>query len=160
MNVKKVVANLVESENKTVENINFDLKRFNENGFIKKSINFNFEGKSYSFQEKVKMFSLNDFEKLFKLADINLLATYGNYNLDEYNENTSDRLILVLIKNEHLLSSCTAVIIGFSSLLLKIENKKLFYYFLLVGLFYWLLHYLNFCLKLLRFLIQNLLVYL
>ena len=42
--------------NKTVENINFDLKRFTENGFIKKSINFNFEGKSYSFQ-KSKMFT-------------------------------------------------------------------------------------------------------
>lgn len=95
MNVKKVVAKLIKNEDKTVEDIHFKLKRFTENGFIKKSINFKFEGENYDFQEKVKMFTLQDFQNLFKLANINLLNTFGNYNLEEFNENESDRLILV-----------------------------------------------------------------
>ena len=95
MNVKKVVAKLVENEDKNVEDIHFKLKRFTENGFIKKSISFEFDGENYDFQEKVKMFTLQDFQNLFKLANINLLNTFGNYNLEEFNENESDRLILV-----------------------------------------------------------------
>ena len=86
---------MIKNEDKTVEDIHFKLKRFTENGFIKKSINFKFEGENYDFQEKVKMFTLQDFQNLFKLANINLLNTFGNYNLEEFNENESDRLILI-----------------------------------------------------------------
>ena len=43
--------------------------------------------------------TLPDFEKLFKLAGLNLVTSFGDYDLQAYNEKVSNRLIMVLTKN-------------------------------------------------------------
>src|SRR5690606_2014001 len=95
MNVKKVIANLVPSEVKTVKDIDFHISRRVEDGYILKDIEFEDEGEDYAYTEKVKALTLEKFESYFEEAGIELVHTFGNYDLQPYNEKTSDRLILV-----------------------------------------------------------------
>lgn len=95
MNVKKVIANLVPEEFKTVKGIDFHLTRSHTNGYILKKIQFEDEGTLYHFTERVKSLTLEDFQEYFSRAGIELKHTFGSYHLEEFNEETSDRLILV-----------------------------------------------------------------
>src|SRR5690606_36872827 len=70
MNVEKVIPNLVLSEVKTVENIDFYIQRRFENGYIYKDISFEDKGQKYEFTERVKAFTLEDFEQMMQQADI------------------------------------------------------------------------------------------
>lgn len=95
MNVKKVIKNLVPAETKTVKGIEFHISRRLENGFIIKEIEFEDEGEDYAFSEKVMALSLQKFKSYFEKAGIELVHTFGNYDLEPFEETTSDRLILV-----------------------------------------------------------------
>lgn len=95
MNVKKVIENLVSEEVKTVSGIDFDISRSVRNGFILKNIKFEDEGEQFFYTEKVKALTLESFKEYFRQAGINLKYTFGNYELEKYDEQTSDRLILV-----------------------------------------------------------------
>ncbi|WP_029034933.1 class I SAM-dependent DNA methyltransferase [Salinimicrobium terrae] len=95
MNVKKVIRELVPSEIKKVKGIDFKISRRVENGFILKDIKFEDEGEEYTFTEKVMALTLEKFRLYFFKAGIELVHTFGNYNLEPYDESTSDRLILV-----------------------------------------------------------------
>ena len=95
MNVKKVIRNLVPSEVKTVKDIDFHITRRVENGFILKDIEFEDEGETHSYTEKVMALSLEKFRLYFFKVGIELVHTFGNYDLEPYDELNSDRLILV-----------------------------------------------------------------
>ncbi|WP_425075636.1 class I SAM-dependent methyltransferase [Psychroserpens sp. S379A] len=95
MNSEYVIDNLVASDIKTVEGIDFKQKRHIENGYIIKTIDFTADNKNYSFQERVKAFTLNDFEMLFQKAGVHLLDVFGDYKLNKFHKNTSERLIMV-----------------------------------------------------------------
>ena len=60
MNAKKVVKDLVKSESKTVDNIQFNIKRSYKNGFLLKDIYFT-DKQQFHFQEKVQALTLSDF---------------------------------------------------------------------------------------------------
>ncbi|CAN5367045.1 class I SAM-dependent methyltransferase [soil metagenome] len=95
MNVKKVLTHLHCEETKSIDGINFKISKKFENNFIIKQIEFSDKGKNYSFKEKVKALTLSDFEKYFSANKLKILHLRGNYNLEEFNENTSDRLIII-----------------------------------------------------------------
>ncbi|MDT0557420.1 class I SAM-dependent methyltransferase [Ichthyenterobacterium sp. W332] len=95
MNSEYVIDNLVDENTKTVDGIDFLLKRRLENGYIFKDISFMHEGEAYHFEERVRAFTLDDFKLLFKKADVDLLEVYGDYNLNRFNSKTSERLILI-----------------------------------------------------------------
>lgn len=95
MNADYVINNLVKENTKTVDGINFFIKRRVENGFIIKDINFDFEGKHYNFQERVKAFTLNDFRLMFEQTGVFLLDIFGNYKLNKFDPKESPRLIMV-----------------------------------------------------------------
>lgn len=94
-NAEQVIANLVEEEVKQVEHITFKIKRFVENGFIIKQIDFTDNGEEYSFQERVKAITLDDFKKYLELSGFTLLEMFGDYNLSKFNTKSSPRLILI-----------------------------------------------------------------
>jgi len=94
-NAHHVISTLVTEEIKKVENIIFHIKRFVENGFIVKQIDFIDDGQEYSFQERVKAITLEDFEDYFKKAGLTLLEIFGDYNLSKYSKENSSRLILI-----------------------------------------------------------------
>ncbi len=94
-NAHKVVAKMVPYEVKTIEGIEFEIKKHIENTCIFKSIKFADQGVDYQFCEKVNLFFLSDFEKLYAQAGFEIIHVYGNYKLSNFDAETSDRLILV-----------------------------------------------------------------
>lgn len=95
MNVNYVLPRLVKENNKQVEGIHFKMTRDYENGYIVKKIRFSDEGRDYEFSERVRAFTLNDFMEMFLAAGVELKEVYGDYQLNEYNESNSSRLIMI-----------------------------------------------------------------
>ena len=95
MNSDYVIANLVPHETKTVDGIDFSLKRYVEDGYIIKDISFTADGELFQYQERVRAFTLQDFETLFERADVHLLDVFGDYKLRKFDTKTSERLILI-----------------------------------------------------------------
>ncbi|MCV9926895.1 class I SAM-dependent methyltransferase [Flavobacterium sp. LS1R49] len=95
MNVAQVIETLVPEEIKTVDNIDFHIKRYIEDGHIFKEIDFEDQGKKYHFTEKVKALTLKDFEELMEQADIFLLDIFGDYKLKKFHKTDSERLIMI-----------------------------------------------------------------
>lgn len=95
MNSNYVINNLVEKDTKTVDGIEFTMTRRVENGYIIKDISFTFEDEDYQFQEQVKAFTLSDFETLFENAGVYLLDVFGDYKLNKFDANNSERLIMI-----------------------------------------------------------------
>ncbi|WP_395063743.1 SAM-dependent methyltransferase [Flavobacterium sp.] len=95
MNVHQVIPNLVPSEIKTVDAIDFHIKRYVEDNHIIKEIAFEDQGEKFHFTEKVKALTLEDFQKMMDDAGIFLLDTFGDYKLKKYHKNTSERLIMI-----------------------------------------------------------------
>ena len=73
----------------------FFLKRYVEDGYIVKEIDFVNEGENYSFKERVKALTLNDFEHLFAKAGVHLLDVFGDYKLNKFRAQTSERLVMI-----------------------------------------------------------------
>ena len=95
MNVDFVIDNLIPEDTKTVEGIDFKLKRYVENGYIIKDISFKIENKSYNFKESVKAITLDEFKNMFQKANIQLLDVFGDYKLHRFDKQTSERLIMI-----------------------------------------------------------------
>jgi SAM-dependent methyltransferase len=95
MNVKHVIDNLVPEETKTVEGIDFHIKRYVKDNHIYKEIDFEDDGEHYHFTEKVQALTLEDFEAMMEEAGIHLLDIFGDYKLRKFYKNESERLILI-----------------------------------------------------------------
>ena len=95
MNVNQVINTLVPEEVKTVDNIDFHLKRYVQDGHIYKEIDFEDQGKKYHFTEKVKALTLKDFQEMMDEAGIFLLDVFGDYKLKKFHKNDSERLIMI-----------------------------------------------------------------
>jgi SAM-dependent methyltransferase len=95
MNAANVVKNLVPQETKTVEGIDFHIKRYYIDNHIYKEIDFENNGKKYHFTEKVQALMLSDFEQMMETADIHLLDIFGDYKLHKFSHGDSERLIMI-----------------------------------------------------------------
>lgn len=95
MNVNHVVSNLVPTETKTVDGIDFHIKRYLKDNHIFKEIDFTHKGENFHFVEKVKALTLDDFQTMMNQAGIYLLDTFGDYRLRKFTEKESERLIMV-----------------------------------------------------------------
>ena len=95
MNVDMVIPNLIPSETKVIDGITFHIKRYFDDGYIFKDINFFHNDNDYNFTERVKAFTLNDFEDMFEQLDIYLLDVFGDYQLNKFYKNRSERLIMI-----------------------------------------------------------------
>lgn len=98
MNVHKVIAGLVPAEEKTIDGINFKIRREFDGKHIIKHIEFADEGKAYHYTESVQALELDDFKELLTKNGFELIRTFGDFDLNEYKENESDRLIIVARK--------------------------------------------------------------
>jgi SAM-dependent methyltransferase len=95
MNVNQVIETLVPEEVKTVDGIDFKIKRYVEDGHILKEIDFEDQGRKFHFIEKVKALTLKDFEELMSEAGIFLLDIFGDYKLKKFHKTESERLIMI-----------------------------------------------------------------
>jgi len=96
MNVAFVERRLVKKETVTKNTIDFRIQRSIENGFIKKDIRFTTEGKAHHYNEYVRYITLDTFKKYITAAGLKLKHTFGDYDLNTFDIENSNRLILVL----------------------------------------------------------------
>jgi len=92
MNVEKVISNLVPEETQTIKGITFKIRRYVQQNFIVKEINFD----DHTYYEKVKILDLPKIKKYLSAVNFKIKHIFGNYQLENFNQKTSDRLILVL----------------------------------------------------------------
>ncbi|CAM1353679.1 SAM-dependent methyltransferase [Tenacibaculum insulae] len=95
LNVEKVKNNLVKEEIKTIDGIEFFIKREIKDGFILKHISFIADNQKHSYTEQVKFLTLDKMQTYFKEAGLKIKHVFGDYSLSTFDKNTSDRLILI-----------------------------------------------------------------
>ena len=99
MNTLFVKKNLVIEETKVIDDLSFKIKRKSDGKHIYKEIKFH-DKKNYFFQEKVMDLSLKDFEKYLIKYNLKIIKTFGDYNLNEFDIENSERLIMVIKKSQ------------------------------------------------------------
>ena len=99
MNTLFVKNNLVIEETKIIDDLSFKIERRSDGKYIYKEIKFN-DKKDYFFQEKVMDLSLNDFENYLTRYNLKVIKTFGDYNLNEFDIENSERLIMVIKKSQ------------------------------------------------------------
>lgn len=97
-NAEKIKKTQSYSETKTIEGITFCISKSIDNDKVVKRIEFNSHGKEYYYQEEVQLLTLANFETLFTQTGFSILNVFGNYNLESYQAETSDRLIFIAQK--------------------------------------------------------------
>lgn len=95
MNCTKVIRELKLRQELTIEGILFHIKKEVMNGKIVKTIAFQDKGESFFFQEKVQTLFYDDFCTLLEKAGFTIAQTFGSYALEPFDEDQSDRLILI-----------------------------------------------------------------
>ena len=104
LNTKKAVKNISKTNPQQtihIDNIEFRIKKTHDNNFIYKNIEIVDSGKKISFSEKVKIITLDKFLKYFDGLNIHLEYQFGDYKLSNFDENNSDRLILIFKKKNN-----------------------------------------------------------
>jgi hypothetical protein len=95
MNAHRVVSNLVKNESKIMDGITFNIHRRFDGNHIFKEINFTADDRDHSYTERVQGLKQKDFISLLSEANFDILNCFGNFKLDEFKENESDRLIII-----------------------------------------------------------------
>ena len=98
MNAQNVIENLVEKEVKLVEGVQFDISRKYDGNHIFKTISFEAEKTHQNHTERVQAIKFSDFESLLSLSKFEILRTFGDFELNSFDEEHSNRLIIVARK--------------------------------------------------------------
>ena len=98
MNAWRAANDLIPYHLKEVDGIKFHINKKIENGFIYKEITFSDSGTNYTYREEVKILYLSHFEQYMKNAELTILYTYGSYDLAAFNQEKSNRLIVIAKK--------------------------------------------------------------
>lgn len=95
MNAHKVIKTLKPQETIVRSGISFEITKKHENGQIIKSIDFTDNAKKHHFEERVQTIFLDDFKSLISSSGLQLTEVFGDYQLNPFDPETSDRLILI-----------------------------------------------------------------
>lgn len=99
LNPAYIISNLVPEEIVKRGQISFHIKRWEEKGYLFKSISFEDGGHSYSFQEKVELITKDAFLEYAAHAGLTFLNLAGDYSLAKFDEQTSPRMVFFWGKN-------------------------------------------------------------
>jgi len=97
-NADFVARNLIQKEMKLIDGIEFNIHREIVGDSVKKHIQFEDQGQNYSFTEEVKLFSPHTLSHLIENTGLKIKQVFGNYNLSQFNEKTSPRVIIIAQK--------------------------------------------------------------
>lgn len=100
LNAQQVIKGLVKEETQEIDGITFNIDREIEEGIIKKNIDIIDSDKEFRFVERVRALTRQDFVGMLTRCDFEILDMFGNYNLEEFDEDTSSRLILIARKGK------------------------------------------------------------
>ncbi|MEE9350026.1 MAG: SAM-dependent methyltransferase, partial [Flavobacteriaceae bacterium] len=96
MNIEVVTKNLVAKETIVKEDISFHITREVIDGKITKNIRFKADNQEFHYTEKVQCLTLETIKNYIFKAGLKLNHIFGDYNLQEFDENNSKRLILIV----------------------------------------------------------------
>jgi SAM-dependent methyltransferase len=87
--------------NQTVDrdDLLFTLAKKYDGQSIVKNIEVRDGDNTHYFVERVRAYSLADFKSMLTICDFKLVDTFGNYRLEPFDVNSSERLILIAEKN-------------------------------------------------------------
>lgn len=94
LNEQKAVDDLIPIERREIDGIAYEIKRQADHKFITKQIHITHEGQTFDFIEQVRRYRALDFEWLLGQSGFETATTFGNYALERFDVNHSDRLIL------------------------------------------------------------------
>ena len=100
MNVTHSVNGLIPEEEKEIDGIVYSIKRWTDENYIYKRIeidNVQADG-PFIYTEKVMKLNEKDFHEMFEKNGLKPIKVYGDYKLNEYQVETSPRLILLAQK--------------------------------------------------------------
>ena len=100
LNVDFAINNLVESEEKEIDGINYSIRRWHDKDFIYKKISIDDVNISapLHYTEQVSKLRIHNFENLFHRVGLKLETQYGDYQLSTYRQTSSRRLIMIATK--------------------------------------------------------------
>lgn len=98
LNVLKVKEQLPSKETVQKGSISFNIDKEIDNDFIVKRIHFVKEGQQFEYKEYVKLIDLKMFTAYFHSVGLEMVDVFGDYQLNDFDESTSDRLILIAKK--------------------------------------------------------------
>ena len=99
MNSYRVKNNLVSEEKVQKEGVLFHIKREIIDGYINKTISFKVADRLHSFTESVYAFSYLELTNMLENNGFKIITAAGDYNMKSFDEKSSNRLILIAIKN-------------------------------------------------------------
>ncbi len=98
MNATKVVNELKSEEIKILDNITFKINKEFSNHIIYKTISFEDQGVKHQHTEEVYALNYTDFKTLFNANGFEIEHTFGDYQLNAFDEQQSSRLIILAKK--------------------------------------------------------------
>jgi len=99
LNFNVTLNNLVTQETKTMDTIDFSIRKYIRDGRLYKDITVSDKGISHHYLESIKILYLQDFEALLKQCGFTLRAIWGEYTGQTFKASESSRLILIAQKN-------------------------------------------------------------
>jgi cyclopropane fatty-acyl-phospholipid synthase-like methyltransferase len=94
-NAIKVEKAIVPYEEKQIDGVAFIIRKKVENGQIVKSISIEQENRKMEFEERVQLIHPAELREMVERQSFEILYTFGDYFLNEYDEENSDRFILI-----------------------------------------------------------------
>ncbi len=97
-NCSKIVLSGEMQMEKEIDGIKFQIKKSITGNIVHKIIEFSDKGENYHFEERVMLLNKEILMRFFDIAGLEVIHTFGNYDLQPFEENTSERLILIAKK--------------------------------------------------------------
>lgn len=94
-NAKRVLAHFCNAETKVIKDVEFNISKRISDQRIIKTISFDDNGRHCEFHENVSLYTLEDFREMYAKAGFEIDELYGDYRLNPYDPETSERLILI-----------------------------------------------------------------
>jgi len=89
----EAIEELKETEIREIDDMRFNISRWVDNERIYKNIKVN----DLEYTEEVKLLNLNKFEEYAAQTGFIIEEVYGNYQLEPFEDNNSERMIISLI---------------------------------------------------------------
>ncbi|MCC6600787.1 MAG: methyltransferase domain-containing protein [Crocinitomicaceae bacterium] len=94
-NVSFVMRQMVNCDEKRIGDVLFTIRKKIENDRIVKTIEVSDKKNKFSFEEKVQLFDAESLEKMLADAGFNVVSVYGDYDMNPFDIQSSERLIII-----------------------------------------------------------------
>lgn len=97
-NTYKVINSLPQKTVIERPELSFNVHKFLNNRHVMKQIEFSDNGKHYIFTERVEALKKSNFLKLFEQVNLKVINIFGDYKLNSFDKEHSDRMIFIVQK--------------------------------------------------------------